>query len=308
MNSIQTNLSSATNYGSLGFQNGNLAQSVEEALGSKSRSLSNLSGLYLVTDNKSVAIRNADMTARSINDATSLVQSIDASASVIESKLVDMKAMAMSESGCGCGVMRRAQESITEIANNSSWNGVNYMVGGGQNDQNTTLLSLSVKTGGGPESNLQMTFKSFNPMSAVDTNGELAPKTPNLPDLNKSAGTDTHVYGDAAMYAGLDDKLHLHTHTADMKAHTIIQLGRAIDGVSAERERLAGYLKQLSSIAEKSNTEKTDSANSLGQEIMNSDYAYRIAKMIEVEMLNESASINSIHKSPNQSKMNVLLN
>ena len=99
MNSIQTNLSSATNYGSLGFQNGNLAQSVEEARGSKSRSLSNLSGLYLVTDNKSVAIRNADMTARSINDATSLVQSIDASASVIESKLVDMKAMAMSESG-----------------------------------------------------------------------------------------------------------------------------------------------------------------------------------------------------------------
>ena len=102
-----------------------------------------------------------------------------------------------------------------------------------------------------PLTTIQIELKSFHPHSAIDRDGQFHgnPAAPNLPDLNKTAGTDTHVYGDAALYHGHPltgapyKEGHLHGDNRDAIDHTIIQLDRAISGLTAERARLGRLFK-----------------------------------------------------------------
>ena len=89
----------------------------------------------------------------------------------------------------------KTQESIREIANNYSWNGINYMIGGGEGNQNTTTMKISVEVETTPKKSVDIELKSFDPMSAVDTEGELDPSSPNLPDLNNLPGQKPRVWG-----------------------------------------------------------------------------------------------------------------
>ena len=221
-------------------------------------------------------LMGAELVNRNINEATSLVQSVQEAAVSIESELFSMKNLAMQNGGCTCQAMRNAQESIRDISKNFSWNGENFIQGGGENNQNTTLRNFTVATGGEAKDDLQIGFKSFNPMSAVDTDGNLEPSTPNLPDLNKTSGTDTHAFGDSALYSSLNEDAYLHTHTNAMKKQAIIQINRAIDGIKSERERLSGFLKKLNNISE-TNQNKNLNENEYKQKILNGNQANEIA-------------------------------
>ena len=249
--------------------------------------------------------RNFEKNTQEINNATALVQSIDSSAAEIEGKLNQMKAKALGASGCGC--MRKLQESIRGIANNYSWNGINYMVGGGEGDQNTTTMKFSVEVETAKTKSVDIELKSFDPMSAVDTSGELEPSTPNLPDLNKSSGTDTHVYGDAAMYSGLSEDRFLHTHTKELKEHTLLQLARAIDGISSERSRLKEYLRELNLHAEGSQKENLRTIVASNQ-IASSERAVDVAKTSISEFLRGQASSIISLFDQSEPKLQVLLN
>jgi len=207
----------------------------------------------------------AELSTRNINEATALIQSVQESATLIETKFVDMKALAMQNGGCNCQAMRKAQESVRDLSNNFSWNGTNFLAGGGENNQKTSLRNFSVSTGTGAKDDFQISFKSFNPMSAVDTDGSLEPLTPNLPDLNKSSGTDTHAFGDAALYSKLNQDAYLHTHTKAMKEQAVIQITRAIEGIKSEKERLGGYLDELTHISETNQSKTLDKNKYQGQ-------------------------------------------
>jgi len=249
--------------------------------------------------------RNFEKNTQEINNATALVQSIDSSAAEIEGKLNQMKAKALGESGCGC--MRKLQESIREIANSYSWNGINYMIGGGEGNQNTTTMKISVEVETTPKKSVDIELKSFDPMSAVDTEGELDPSTPNLPDLNKSAGTDSHVYGDAAMYSGLSEDKFLHTHTKELKEQTILQLARAMDGISSERSRLKTYLRELNLYAESSQKENLRTIVASNQ-ITSSERAIDVAEFSISKFLRGQASSFLSLFDQSEPKLQVLLN
>ena len=246
-----------------------------------------------------------EKTTQQINNATALVQSIDSSAADIENKLNQMKAKALGESGCGC--MRKLQESIREIATSYSWGGINYMIGGGEGNQNTTTKKISVEVEAASEKSIDIEFKSFDPMSAVDTEGELDPSTPNLPDLNKSAGTDSHVYGDAAMYSGLSEDKFLHTHTKELKEQSLLQLARALDGLSNERNRLKAYLRELNVYAESSQKENLRTIVASNQ-IVSSERAVDVAKFSISEFLRDQASGILSLFDQSEPKLQVLLN
>ena len=229
----------------------------------------------------------AELTTRNVNEATALIQSVQDAATLIENKFVDMKALAIQNSGCNCQAMRKTQESIRDISNSFSWNGTNFLAGGGENNQKTTLRNFTVSTDGDTKNDIQIGFKSFNPMSAVDTDGSLEPLVPNLPDLNKSAGTDTHAFGDAALYSKLNEDAYLHTHTNAMKEQAIIQISRAIDGIKSERERLSGFLKRLNNISE-TNSNKTSNKDRYEEKIIDANQAGRIATNFKNEILSSS--------------------
>ena len=285
MNSIQTNLSNVVSYSSLGFSNQRSTGSMTPPPNYKRQSEVDLnSRSYIKTDATSKALQSIEVATRNINNAIALVQSVDGSAAIIESKLVDMKTLAIQGSECACQAMRKAQESIGNVANGFSWNRTNFMVGGGENNQKTTLRNFVVNTGQETTDDLQINFKSFNPMSAVDTDGSLEPTTPNLPDLNKSSGTDTHAYGNAALYSKLSEDSYLHTHTNAMREQAVIQLSRAIDGVKSERERLGGYLKQLNNIAETNQSKFINKSNYISQRI-DAEHAHQIAISSKNEIL-----------------------
>lgn len=282
MNTIQTIDNSARAYKQPSFQYQNSVGSASSIVTSnQAPSGSKNSSTYIQSSSAASSTRSLMTSTRNVNDTIGLVQSVDSSASVIESKLYDMKSIAMDETQCACQRIRKAQESISNIANNFSWNGRNFMVGGGENDQTTTVLSYNVNTGINPTDKLRIDFKSFNPMSAVDTEGELEPTKPNLPNLNKSEGTDNHAYGNAAFYSSLKEENYLHVHSKATRANAIIQLTRAIDGVKAERSRLSDYLSELDVIAQKTQKDGP-SSNVEFSEIKNIGDAKEIAELSRI--------------------------
>ena len=309
MNTIPETTNNTAGYNFFNFQNQQPISPVIKAAPTTRLSTSSLSvetNIKASADMGAVnSARTFEKTTQDINNATALVQSIDSSAVDIADKLNQMKAKALGESGCGC--MRKLQESIREIANNYSWNGVNYMIGGGEGNQETTTLKISVEVEPTSNKTLEIELKSFDPMSAVDTSGELEPITPNLPDLNKSTGTDSHVYGDAAMYSGLAEDRFLHTHTEELKEHTLLQLNRAMDGILSERKRLTAYLRELNLYAESSQKEnlRTLIAN---RQIASPERAVDVANFSISKFLKDQTSTVLSLFDQSEPKLQVLLN
>ena len=262
---------------------------------------------YIQASKNTAELRSLEMATRNINDAISLINTIDRTANNIQNGLMEMRAVAVSESdllqdnyggdkGRICDFLQETLEGIRDLASNHSWNGTNFMIGGGQNDHTTTALDFSVNVGGADTGdNFQMTFKSFHPHSTVDRNGSFFgnPAAPNLPDLNKSAGTDTHVYGDAALYHG--DRAgrpytegHLHGDNRNAISHTIIQLDRAIEGITAERARLSSYLNRLNRMAENTISEVLHVKNRKSQ-IEDANFALQVAEFSKREILTQTS-------------------
>jgi flagellin-like hook-associated protein FlgL len=247
------------------------------------------------------------MATRNVNDAIGLVNSIDTAAQNIQNSLIRMKTVSMSESdllvnlyggdkGRICDFLQQTEEAIIAIAVGHSWNGLNYMIGGGENDHTTTVYTFDAWAGGsGATGNLQMTFKSWHPHSAIDRTmahgiyGD--PADPDIPVLNATAGTDTHAYGDAAMYRGNPNVFaegHLHGDTQEAIDHTIIQLDRAIAGVTNERARLGAYMKRLSKIADNVQGGAL-SAQRTESQVVDADYAHAAAEFSKNEILKKSS-------------------
>ena len=309
MNTIPETNNNTAGYNFFNFQN---QQPISPVIKAAPETRLSTSSLSVETNIKAAAdmgavnsARTFERTTQGINNATALVQSIDSSALDIADRLNQMKAKALGESGCGC--MRKLQESIREIANNYSWNGVNYMIGGGEGNQETTTLKINVEVEPTSNKTLEIELKSFDPMSAVDTSGELEPITPNLPDLNKSTGTDSHVYGDAAMYSGLAEDRFLHTHTEELKEHTLLQLNRAMDGILSERKRLTAYLRELNLYAESSQKEnlRTLIAN---RKIASPERAVDVANFSISKFLRDQTSTVLSLFDQSEPKLQVLLN
>lgn len=307
MNIVNTNPNKKFDFSVLNLQQQKPTEMGEVALNTKTKPFTGENSSSYVNQNNNIeSVRVSELTARGINNAVGLLQSIDGSASVIQDKLIGMKSIAMEGTGCACQRIRKAQESITSVVNNFSWNGINFMEGGGENDQNTTLLSLNVSANDSEQDDLRLDFKSFNPMSAVDTDGEVEPIAPNLPDLNKSEGTDTHAYGDAAMYSSPDKNNYLHVHSKLMKDNAIIQLDRAISGVMAERARLAGYLKKLDLIASTNQRPNNDSRKD-EQTIFTAEYANQVADFSKNEILDRADHAMSTQLNRIEKKLSALL-
>ena len=309
MNTIRTNIAAASTHNALRMHNLRSIESMEQLSTGKKLSISRSnSSVHIQSGKNTAALRSLEMAARSINDAISLINSIDVTASNIQNSLTDMRTVAMSESdllqntywgdkGKICDYFQEAEEGIIDMVNGHSWNGQNFMTGGGENNHTTTVLNFSFNAGGSETSdNIQIELKSFHPHSAIDRDGQFwgNPAAPNLPDLNKSAGTDTHVYGDAALYHGHPitgapyNEGHLHGDNRNAIDHTIIQLDRALSGLTAERARLGGFLSRLSHMAENVTNEILNTRVRKSQ-IEDTDVASQIAEFSKREILKQTS-------------------
>ena len=315
MNTIRTNIAAVSTHNALRMHNLRSIEAMEQLSTGKrpSTSRSN-SSVHVQSSTNTAALRSLEMAARNINDAISLFNSIDVTASNIQNSLIDMKTVAMSESdllqntyfgdkGKICDYFQQAEEGIIDMVNGHTWNGQNFMIGGGENNHTTTTLNFSFNAGGTDASDtIEIELKSFHPHSAIDRNGNFwgNPAAPNLPDLNKSAGTDTHVYGDAALYHGSQGRHgfpdtgapykegHLHGDNRDAIDHTIIQLDRAISGLTAERARLGGFISRLSHMADNVTNEILNTRVRKSQ-IEDTDVASQIAEFSKREILKQTS-------------------
>ena len=315
MNTIRTNIAAVSTHNALRMHNLRSMEAMEQLSTGKRLSVSRSnSSVHVQSSTNTAALRSLEMAARSINDAISLFNSIDVTASNIQNSLIDMKTVAMSESdllqntywgdkGKICDYFQQAEEGIIDMVNGHTWNGQNFMIGGGENNHTTTTLNFSFNAGGTDATDtIEIELKSFHPHSAIDRNGNFwgNPAAPNLPDLNKSAGTDTHVYGDAALYHGSQGRHgfpdtgapykegHLHGDNRDAIDHTIIQLDRAISGLTAERARLGGFISRLSHMADNVTNEILNSRVRKSQ-IEDIDVASQIAEFSKREILKQTS-------------------
>ena len=315
MNTIRTNIAAVSTHNALRMHNLRSMEAMEQLSTGKRLSVSRSnSSVHVQSGTNTAALRGLEMAARNINDAISLFNSIDVTASNIQNSLIDMKTVAMSESdllqntywgdkGKICDYFQQAEEGIIDMVNGHTWNGQNFMIGGGENNHTTTTLNFSFNAGGTDASDtIEIELKSFHPHSAIDRNGNFwgNPAAPNLPDLNKSAGTDTHVYGDAALYHGSQRRHgfpdtgapykegHLHGDNRDAIDHTIIQLDRAISGLTAERARLGGFISRLSHMADNVTNEILNSRVRKSQ-IEDIDVASQIAEFSKREILKQTS-------------------
>ena len=309
MNTIRTNIAAISTHNALRMHNLRSIESMEQLSTGKKISVgSPNSSVYLQSSSNTAALRSLEMASRNINNAISLINSIDVTASNIQNSLIDMRTVAMSESdllqntyfgdkGKICDYFQEVEEGIIDMVNGHLWNGQNFMIGGGENNHTTTTLNFAFNAGGADTSDtIQIELKSFHPHSAIDRDGLFwgNPAAPNLPDLNKSAGTDTHVYGDAALYHGHFltgapyNEGHLHGDNRDAIDHTIIQLDRAISGLSAERARLGGFLSRLSHMADNVSGEILNTRARKSQ-IEDTDVASQIAEFSKREILKQTS-------------------
>ena len=315
MNTIRTNIAAVSTHNALRMHNLRSMEAMEQLSTGKRPSVSRSnSSVHVQSSTNTAALRSLEMAARNINDAISLFNSIDVTASNIQNSLIDMKTVAMSESdllqntyfgdkGKICDYFQQAEEGIIDMVNGHTWNGQNFMIGGGENNHTTTTLNFSFNAGGTDASDtIEIELKSFHPHSAIDRNGNFwgNPAAPNLPDLNKSAGTDTHVYGDAALYHGSQGRHgfpdtgapykegHLHGDNRDAIDHTIIQLDRAISGLTAERARLGGFISRLSHMADNVTNEILNTRVRKSQ-IEDTDVASQIAEFSKREILKQTS-------------------
>ena len=309
MNTIRTNIAAISTHNALRMHSLRSIESMEQLSTGKKLSVSRSnSSVHVQSSSNTAALRSLEMAARSINDAISLFNSIDVTASNIQNSLIDMRTVAMSESdllqntywgdkGKICDYFQQVEEGIIDMVNGHSWNGQNFMTGGGENNHATTTLNFSFNAGGSDTSdNIQIELKSFHPHSAIDRNGQFHgnPAAPNLPDLNKTAGTDTHVYGDAALYHGHPltgapyKEGHLHGDNRNAIDHTIIQLDRAISGLTAERARLGSFLSRLSHMADNV-TDEILNARVHKSQIEDTDVARQVAEFSKREILKQTS-------------------
>ena len=315
MNTIRTNIAAVSTHNALRMHNLRSMEAMEQLSTGKRLSVSRSnSSVHVQSGTNTAALRGLEMAARNINDAISLFNSIDVTASNIQNSLIDMKTVAMSESdllqntywgdkGKICDYFQQAEEGIIDMVNGHTWNGQNFMIGGGENNHTTTTLNFSFNAGGTDATDtIEIELKSFHPHSAIDRDGNFwgNPAAPNLPDLNKSAGTDTHVYGDAALYHGSQGRHgfpdtgapykegHLHGDNRDAIDHTIIQLDRAISGLTAERARLGGFISRLSHMADNVTNEILNSRVRKSQ-IEDIDVASQIAEFSKREILKQTS-------------------
>jgi flagellin-like hook-associated protein FlgL len=247
-------------------------------------------------DNK---LRVSTIFNHNTNSAIGLVQSIISAAVIIENKLGDIRALAKKNGGEISQDIREIEESIIGIANDFSWNGIHYMAGKAGNNQETAPRKLVIKKTIEATSSLQMSFKSFNPISAVGTEHNLEPATWDHPNISKLEGPDAHAYGSAVLYSNLSNISHLDTHTRAMRDQTIIQISRAIDGIKREKVRLEVYLGQLGDIHKTIQNESLNRSNYMKQS-MDVERAYKIA-----EFFKNKVSINLYEEYPMQKKINV---
>ena len=308
MNVLRTNTHAIATQNMWRIHNAKSATAMTQIATGKRLSVSGVnSSEYIQASKNTAELRSLEMATRNINDAISLINTIDKTAANIQSGLMDMRAVAVSESdllqdnyggdkGRICDFFQQTLEGIIDLANNHSWNGTNFMIGGGQNNHTTTALNFSINVGGTDSGdNFQMTFKSFHPHSTVDRNGSFYgnPAAPNLPDLSKSAGTDTHAYGDAALYHGNASgnpykEGHLHGDNRNAITHTIIQLDRALDGITAERARLSSYLNRLNYMVDNTMSEVLNVKTRKSQ-IEDANFALQVAEFSKREILKQTS-------------------
>lgn len=280
------------------------------------------------------ALRTSIIAAQSINQATALINSVDTSAALIESQLQNMLEQTMrvsdtlidfyaGDKGIICDYLQQASESIIDIANNHNFGGKNFMVGGNawpawqselrqdgtqiffgrvntQPDETTTALNFNLLSGGGDS--FTFTLKSFHPYSTVSVNrpyslagrfyGSVA--APNIPVLNKTAGTDTHAYGDAALYHGDGAgnpyvEGHLHTDTKAAAGHTILQLNLAIEGITRERSRLGSIRSRLIQMADANQNTALHATNTKSL-ITDAEFASNVAQLSKSQILTQTTT------------------
>ena len=109
------------------------------------------------------------------------------------------------------------------------------------------------------------------------------------------------------MYSALSEDKFLHTHTKELKEHTLLQLARALDGISNERNRLKAYLRELNLYAE-SSQKKNLRAIITPDQIVSSDRATDVAKFSVSEFLKGQASNFLSLFDQSEPKLQVLLN
>ena len=306
MNTIRANISASISSNALRMHNLQSMSAMNQLSTGKNETGNNFKPSdYIQAGTATSAVRSLAMAAQNINQAIALVNSIDNTASLIHKQLIDMKEKTMTvtgtispsyarDAGIICDYIQWTQENIIELAAGHSFNGINFMIGGGENDQTTTALTFNLNSTGGATSadSFQMTFKSFHPRSATAMGTPIYgdPDNPDMPLLNATAGTDTHAYGDSAMYSSLRGREGgWHTDTMDAASHSIIQMDRAISGVATERTRLAGYLSRLTLMSETSlgSVLETKKHRSL---IEDADYAKNIAQLSKKQILKQTAT------------------
>jgi flagellin len=329
MNSINSNMNALVSSNALRTQNQRSADAMTRlSTGNRITSGTSNAASYSRASTINTALRTAVIANANINHATALINSIDASAGIIQDKLQFMLEATMSvtgnltpegfggDKGIICDRIQRALEDIIYVANNHDFAGKNYMKGGnnwptwlaeppgGTNntspDETTIVYVFDVNIGAGD--NFAMDLKSYHPYSTVSVNrpysiagrfyGNVA--TPNIPVLNKTAGTDTHAYGDAALYHGNNlgnpyVEGQLHVDDENSAAHTIYQIQLAIDGVAADRTRLGAYRNRLTHIAENniSTVSRLGVTKSL---VMDTEIATAVAELSKSQILSRSAT------------------
>jgi flagellin len=138
-----------------------------------------------ISDRMGSQVRGLNMAVRNANDAISMIQTIEGATKEISSMLSRMRELAVqAASGTYTATDRTAldlefgalMDEISRVAKNTEWNGGKVLIGATNNDYNANdpVLTSNIQLGAGASQTMVLTFRSWVPTVAYDSDQSTA--------------------------------------------------------------------------------------------------------------------------------------
>ena len=257
-------------------------------------------------------ISGLKMAARNVNDAISMLQTIEGATKEISNMLGRMRELTVqAASGTYTDTDRSAldlefgalMDEISRIAKNTEWNGDGVLQGTlSQNySSDDSAITKKIQVGTDSGQTMELSIKTWVPtVASADTDSVGSFDAGD--GSNSAYGATTALFGGGANDT-VTSTVRLNITAVGNTVDALEEIDKAIDGAAAERAKYGAYMSRLQHASDNLNNVATNTAASRSQ-IKDADYAAETTELARTQIISQAST--AMLAQANQVKQTVL--
>ena len=257
-------------------------------------------------------ISGLKMAARNVNDAISMLQTIEGATKEISNMLGRMRELTVqAASGTYTDTDRSAldlefgalMDEISRIAKNTEWNGDGVLQGTlSQNySSDDSALTKKIQVGTDSGQTMELSIKTWVPtVASADTDSVGSFDAGD--GSNSAYGATTALFGGGANDT-VTSTVRINITAVGNTVDALEEIDKAIDGAAAERAKYGAYMSRLQHASDNLNNVATNTAASRSQ-IQDADYAAETTELARTQIISQAST--AMLAQANQVKQTVL--